>query len=89
MAVVLFVYLNPTENFPKKKKEEEANSLECSLEFIDQLHLLSLVPEWLDSYLPLCMQPDNTAALLPGLLVYASSRKSVKFTSFDADQDFT
>lgn len=43
---------------------------------------------WMN-FSPLRMQPNNLAALLSGLLIYESSRKSVKFTSFDADQIFT
>lgn len=45
----LFVHLNEV---VKKKKKNEASNLECSLEFIDQLHLWSLMPEWLDEFLP-------------------------------------
>lgn len=69
----------------KKKKNQAIWSVHLSL----LICCIFLVPEWLDSYVPLSMQPDNTAALLPGVLIYASSRKSVKFTSFDADQVFT
>ena len=45
----LFVYQTLTDNFPEKI---EANDLESSLEFIDHLHLLSVVPEWLGEFLP-------------------------------------
>lgn len=57
----LFVYQTLSDNFPEKI---EASNLESSLEFIDQLHLLSVVPEWLDEFLPVthaAKQPRSLA----------------------------
>jgi len=57
----LVVYQTLTDNFPEKT---EASNLESSAEFIDQLHLLSVVPEWLDEFLPVmyaAKQPHSLA----------------------------
>lgn len=82
----LFVYQTVTDNFPEKT---EASDLESSLQCIGQLHLLSKVPEWLGEFLPVTQAAKQPHSLVLWLLLYESSRKSVKFTSFDADQAST
>lgn len=41
----------------------EASDLESSLEFIDQMHLLSVVPEWLGEFLPITYAAKQTCSL--------------------------
>lgn len=82
----LFVHLN--EVVKKKKKMKQAIwSVRLSL-LISCIFGAWCQNDWTNFSL-LSMQPNNIATLLSGLLDYESSRKSVKFTSFDADQVFT